>query len=305
MVGTACDAILLYHYSRTKGLSVEWLIILFLGLSTGVYYFHFLPSLRRRKLRNLSDCLVKIGGQSDPSWRPLLFNEEQYRVARQHLDLKIFTQLVANRLPAFQDVLERKKSQSLYSDDYGIVRVDAWLRELEYFVSSVLFPLDTSALGDLEEEFVSSPSYLLFANIHNSEIADHWTYFVDSCVAAETRQAHSEFDEFMTGHEYEHYIADLIRELGWTANVTPGSGDHGADVIAERDGTRIAIQCKLYSSPVGNKSVQEAFSAKSFYDCDDACVVTNANFTLAAKKAASKLGVALLHHEDMPAYFTD
>ena len=62
---------------------------------------------------------------------------------------------------------------------------------------------------------------------------------------------------------------------------------------------RVAIQCKKYGSPVGNKSVQEAYSAKAFYECDHAAVVTNSTFTKSARQAADSMGVLLLHHEEL------
>lgn len=284
---------------------MEWFVLIVAVLSAGLYFFHYLPSVRRQHLQQLTACLVKIGGHSDEKWNRILVENKHYIAAKKEVYIQLLIQLVNNELRARSEVLSRKKKQSVYVDDYGMMRTDHWLKEVKYFVKNVLFPLDTSELDEFEEEFQSSFTYLTFSDVNNKETLEFWTDFVDEYVDFDFTTITPDFDEFMTGHEYEEYIANLIRELGWSAKVTPGSGDHGADVIAERDGVKIAIQCKLYSSPVSNKSVQEAFSAKSFYDCDDACVVTNSSFTLAAKKAASKLGIALLHHEDIAAYFTD
>lgn len=46
--------------------------------------------------------------------------------------------------------------------------------------------------------------------------------------------------------------------------------------------------------------MQEVYSAKDIYDCELAAVVTNNTFTPAAREAAEKLGVFLLHHEAIP-----
>ena len=104
----------------------------------------------------------------------------------------------------------------------------------------------------------------------------------------------------MSGHEYEFYVAEQFENQGFNAQVTKGSGDHGVDVLVEYDNAKIAVQCKHYNSPVGNKAVQEVYSAKDIYDCELAAVVTNNTFTPAAREAAEKLGVFLLHHEDIP-----
>lgn len=98
----------------------------------------------------------------------------------------------------------------------------------------------------------------------------------------------------MEGHDFEQYIAMLLSKNGYqNVKVTQGSGDYGIDVIAEKDGYKYAIQCKRYSSPVGNHAVQEAYSGKSFYDADLAVVITNSTFTEAAKTTANKIGVLL------------
>lgn len=96
--------------------------------------------------------------------------------------------------------------------------------------------------------------------------------------------------------EYEQLCADILKSMGWNAQVTQSSRDHGADIIAEKFGVRVIIQCKRYSQPVGNKAVQEAHSALHLYAGNVACVVAPSGFTPQAKREAHGLGVKLLHH---------
>lgn len=98
----------------------------------------------------------------------------------------------------------------------------------------------------------------------------------------------------ITGHEYEHVCAKKLKKQGFTnVKVTKGSGDQGIDIIAHKDGKKYGIQCKYYSSPVGNWAVQEAFAGSRYYDCDYAVVMTNTTFTKSAKELANKIGVEL------------
>lgn len=98
----------------------------------------------------------------------------------------------------------------------------------------------------------------------------------------------------MDGHQFEHYCAELLKRNGYhKVRVTPGSGDNGVDILAERDGISYAIQCKCYSRKLGNKAVQEVFSGCTFYGCDEAVVLTNSYFTEPAKEAARRTGVTL------------
>ena len=96
------------------------------------------------------------------------------------------------------------------------------------------------------------------------------------------------------GQHFETQCAELLKKNGFiNVIVTKKSGDHGADVLAEKDGISYAVQCKYYSGTVGNSAVQEAFSAKAFYEKDIAVVMTNSYFTRQAQEEAAKNHVKL------------
>lgn len=98
----------------------------------------------------------------------------------------------------------------------------------------------------------------------------------------------------MQGHEFEYFCADLLRKNDFVnVEVTQGSGDHGIDILAEKDDITYAIQCKCYSSNIGNAAVQQAHTGKSLYHRDIAVVMTNQYFTQQAIDEAALLGVKL------------
>lgn len=98
----------------------------------------------------------------------------------------------------------------------------------------------------------------------------------------------------LDGHDFEFFCADLLRESGFVdVEVTRGSGDFGADILAEKEGVTYAVQCKCYDSPVGVAAVQEAFAGRAFYDCMVGAVMTNQYFTSPAVTAARKLNILL------------
>lgn len=94
--------------------------------------------------------------------------------------------------------------------------------------------------------------------------------------------------------DYENSVATTLKEMGFDARTTKASGDQGADVLAQKNGISFAIQCKMYSKPVGNKAVQEANAGRDFYSCDYGVVVSNAGFTKAARQAAHACNIILL-----------
>ena len=109
----------------------------------------------------------------------------------------------------------------------------------------------------------------------------------------------SDYDS-MDGHQFEYFCADVLKKNGFiNVEVTQGSGDHGIDVLAEKEGITYAIQCKCYSSNIGNAAVQQAHTGKSLYHKDIAVVMTNRYFTSQATEEANSLGVKLWNRDKL------
>lgn len=97
----------------------------------------------------------------------------------------------------------------------------------------------------------------------------------------------------LTGGDFEHVCAAIIREAGLSVEVTSASGDKGVDLLAETPDYRVAIQCKLLSKPAGLKAVQEVVAGMKHYATDYGMVVCDAGFTKAAEDLAQSNGVIL------------
>ena len=98
----------------------------------------------------------------------------------------------------------------------------------------------------------------------------------------------------MEGHDFEYYCADLLKRNGFLeVEVTKGSGDFGADILAEKDGITYAVQCKCYDKPIGVKAVQEVYAGRDYYGRMVGAVMTNQYFTQPAVELATKLNIML------------
>lgn len=106
-------------------------------------------------------------------------------------------------------------------------------------------------------------------------------------------QVELKYIDSLNGYEFEEYCANLLNKLKYKTKVTQASQDNGGDIIATKDDISYIIQCKHYSETVGNKAVQEVYTAKALYQCDKAIVLTNNNFTKQAIKEATLLDIDL------------
>lgn len=98
----------------------------------------------------------------------------------------------------------------------------------------------------------------------------------------------------MEGHQFEYWCAALLKKIGFiNVEVTKGSGDQGVDILAEKDGVKYAVQCKCYSSDLGNTPIQQVNTGKTIYHCQIGAVMTNRYFTQGGKEAAEATGVLL------------
>jgi restriction system protein len=90
----------------------------------------------------------------------------------------------------------------------------------------------------------------------------------------------------MSGTEFEDYVASRLRRAGWQVTYTSVVGDYGVDLIAHRDGKSVAIQCKRHGKSVGIAAVQQVVSGARHHGCAKSIVISNQEFTRAARQLA-------------------
>jgi restriction system protein len=98
----------------------------------------------------------------------------------------------------------------------------------------------------------------------------------------------------MSGTEFEDHVARIARSSGAPVIMTSITGDWGVDIIVGRRPNRLAIQCKRQSRPVGAGAVQEVVAGAPMQECTRTMVVTNHEFTPAARKLAELHGCELI-----------
>ncbi len=197
------------------------------------------------------------------------------RMAREEEQLAI----LPNRIEEHRHALRRNLDRALIINDYGAITQDNRNEVIKEFMGSV--GLDCNLIGSWRAREI------IFEQLAVWEERDRESGFDPATIPTD-------------GHEFEHWVAENLNQFGWDAKATSGSGDQGIDVIATKDGKTVGLQCKLFSSPVGNKAVQEAHAGKAFHQMDVVGVISNASYTKSAKALATDTGVKLLSHHDIP-----
>ena len=103
----------------------------------------------------------------------------------------------------------------------------------------------------------------------------------------------------LSGTEFEVYLAKLFKSQGYLVEMTPLTGDYGADLILYKEQQRIAVQAKCYTGSVGVSGVQEALSGMAYYQCHSAWVVTTGNYTVNAVELATQSKVRLFGRNEL------
>ena len=221
----------------------------------------------------------------------------------------------------FLDIVEKhfrtlinKRMNLTTSNDYGVEDLTAFKKELGYFIDSVVLPehkrwvenLDWSDKWRLsDEEREQKPKWKkIIAEMLLEIMEGQWQRDDVQKQVAEIKASNEPMPD--DPYEFERWVARLMEKGGWKARATSGSGDQGADVIAEKDGWKVIVQCKKYKKSVGNKAVQEALAAKTHFNGTHAIVVNSSGtFTKAARELAATSGVKLMHPNDLQEWSPD
>ncbi|WP_194727200.1 restriction endonuclease [Noviherbaspirillum malthae] len=200
------------------------------------------------------------------------------RVAkRKEADIELSKDLIEKHVRE----LAMKRRQMTYAGSYGVAQTGRWEKEQRKFVDTVIRParqrplsIDQAAINTLIESALDE-------YVARTPMTD-------------------EPPEDLNGVGYEIYCAEQLRKTGWEAQTTVATGDQGGDLIATKGAIRLVVQCKYFStSKVGNKAVQQAATARPFYEATYAAVISNADYTPAARQLAKASNVLLLHHYDI------
>lgn len=147
---------------------------------------------------------------------------------------------------------------------------------------------------DIQDEVLEHVKLKLYENIPTSEIYDHILEFLEKSQDQFNGSKYNLKQGIMelgpTGYPFEDYISEILKSEGYTTQtrqVLQGKCvSHEIDIIAEKNGKRIAIEAKYHNGSGTRSDVHVALYTKARFDdikekynLDEAWLVTNTKAT--------------------------
>jgi hypothetical protein len=104
----------------------------------------------------------------------------------------------------------------------------------------------------------------------------------------------------MTETEWQDFVVEVCRTLGYEIERLPKSTEPDADFIASIGGERIAVLTRGEGSAVSSQAVQQVRAAMNRHGATRAAVIINRSFTGAAQDFARHNGCAVIGREEFP-----
>lgn len=218
------------------------------------------------------------------AWRSGSKDAERHQAALSRAKQKISDD-VANHL----ETLANRRDTLVRVDRYGVVDGSDWNKEVQHFVDRVVRP---GLLDDEAAAVAKAGLSVVSQELIEGPVAEY----------CDQRSTPIHIPADISATDFEGLCASVFRKNGWTASTTKGSGDQGADVVAEHSGTIVVLQCKLYSGTVGNKAVQEALAARHFYSAHHAAVVCKSDYSKSARTLAQAAGIEIMSFAELEGY---
>jgi restriction system protein len=93
-----------------------------------------------------------------------------------------------------------------------------------------------------------------------------------------------EISKHLKGYDFEEFVAELLRAMGYRTEISPKGGDSGIDLKAYKDELppRIVVQVKSQDTPIGETMIQSLKGAMR--EGDYGLFITLSNYTKNAQK---------------------
>ena len=102
-----------------------------------------------------------------------------------------------------------------------------------------------------------------------------------------------------SGREFEEFVIELFKKLGYSTTVTNRSKEYGCDMMLQQSNYRVAVQTTRSESELTFTSVQRVLGSSRKYDSQMSVVITNNKFLSSAKNLAKIKNVVLIDRKKL------
>jgi len=107
----------------------------------------------------------------------------------------------------------------------------------------------------------------------------------------------------MDGYEFEYFVGNLLRKMGFEVEQTALSGDGGVDIIAHSHELifkgKYLVQCKRYTGTIGEPTIRDLYGVVLSQNANKGILITNSFFTQQAKHFAEGKNIELLDGNEL------
>jgi HJR/Mrr/RecB family endonuclease len=203
-----------------------------------------------------------------------------------------------------------KRGEPIEGDKYEHVTsairsaADIYLHELrsskERTQSDVIEKLILQAQDLLNVQSIAAATPGLFDKYYSQQPPDFNTVAPSTGLA--TEPSVTQFQK-LGDKEFEEFVANILRKMGFNARVVGGSRDHNVDIIASKTDEfgyleQWVVQCKKYADEnkvTGPMVLSLATAAAAEHNHSSACFVTSSDFTEDARDRAKHHQVRLVN----------
>lgn len=170
-------------------------------------------------------------------------------------------------------------------------------KNLENNIRNKIFYLKIKGVNDREETVFKKISYEL--KIMENMFKDYLKE--EEQKEAKRRVIERKIDELilLSPREFEEYIYQLYKSLGYSVELTPYSNDKGVDIVMTLDETKYVVQCKRYKKTVGSPDIQKFIGSIDHFNADKGIFVTTGLFSFEAEKMAAQHPIELVNRVEL------
>ena len=302
-----CEDAVPYRYvkGRTK-----------IPLKTQINYIQLFPCIPDGI--DISKLIVNIGGQQTD----FILQEKDYNDWKEEAD--VFTVNSNNYQNSDNNGFCNKTSNHIQDinrpslPDFVIENLNYQMRQLKLAIYSRLNNELTSSECTKLENKISNMCYELKLDLegksknsnhldsYKKELNDIMENYENTLKSRKEKPSEKELiakkiDELLelNPRDFELYIGELFKHLGYESKVTPYINDKGIDIIMYKDDVKYGVQCKRYKGSVGSPDIQTFIGALANAKADKGVFVTTGMFTFEAEKMAANHPIQLINRIDL------